>query len=89
MVISIWMVGAIWLIASILFYIFAIPKMFGGSLKNEWWMIKLTVFLMSMLMIQVGAVLLYGFGSIIIYIFNVIISTDWISFFNHEVIYIK
>lgn len=89
MIISIWMIGALWLIISILLYIFAIPKMFGGSLKNEWWLIKVIVFLMCMLMTQVGAFLLYVLGLIIVDIFNLIVSTNWTSFFNHEVIYIK
>lgn len=89
MVISIWMIGALWLIISILFYIFVIPKMFGGSLKNEWWMIKVVVFLMSMLIVQLGAFTIYGVGYAIISIIELLFSTDWLSFFNHEVIYIK
>jgi hypothetical protein len=89
MVISIWMIGALWLIISILLYIFAIPKMFGGSLKNEWWMIKVVVFLMSMLIVQLGAFTIYGVGYAIISIIELLFSTDWLSFFNHEVIYIK
>ena len=86
MVISVWMIGALWLFFSTLLYIFGASKMFGESVKTEG---RFLTFMMCILITEMGALLLYILGFIIISVFNLIISANWISFFNHEVIYIK
>ena len=86
MVISVWMICALWLFFSTLLYIFGASKMFGESAKNE---CRLVTFMMCILITEMGALLLYVLGFIIVSIFNLIISANWISFFNYEVIYIK
>ena len=86
MVISVWMIGALWLFFSTLLYIFGTSKMFGESVKNEG---RFMMFMMCVLITEIGALLLYILGLIIVSIFNLIISANWMSFFNYEVIYIK
>ena len=86
MVISVWMIGALWLFFSILLYIFGASKMFGESVKNEG---RFLTFMMCVCITEIGALLLCILGFIIADVFKLIISTNWISFFNHEVIYIK
>ena len=86
MVISVWMIGALWLFFSTLLYIFGASKMFGESVKNEG---RFLTFMMCVCITEIGALLLCILGFIIADIFKLIISTNWISFFNHEVIYIK
>ena len=86
MVISVWMIGALWLFFSTLLYIFGASKMFGESVKNEG---RFLTFIMCVCITEIGALLLYILGFIIADVFKLIISTNWISFFNHEVIYIK
>lgn len=86
MVISVWMIGALWLFFSTLLYIFGASKMFGESVKNEG---RFLTFMMCVCITEIGALLLYILGFIIADVFKLIISTNWISFFNHEVIYIK
>ena len=86
MVISVWMIGALWLFFSTLLYIFGASKMFGESVKNEG---RFLTFMMCILITEMGALLLYILGFIIVNVFNLIISANWISFFNYEVIYIK
>ena len=86
MVISVWMIGALWLFFSILLYIFGTSKMFGESVKNEG---RFLTFMMCVCITAIGALLLCILGFIIAGVFKLIISTNWISFFNHEVIYIK
>ena len=85
MVISVWMIGALWLFFSTLLYIFGASKIFGESGENEG---RFLTFMMCMLITEIGALLLYILGFIIVSVFNLIISENWISFFNHEVIYI-
>ena len=85
MVISVWMIGALWLFFSTLLYIFGASKMFGESVKNEG---RFLTFMMCVCITEIGALLLYILGFIIADVFKLIISTNWISFFNHEVIYI-
>ena len=86
MVISVWMIGALWLFFSTLLYIFGASKMFGESVKNEG---RFLTFMMCVCITAIGALLLCILGVIIAGVFKLIISTNWISFFNHEVIYIK
>lgn len=86
MVISVWMIGSLWLFFSTLLYIFGSSKMFGESVKSEG---RFMMFMMCVLITEIGALLLYILGLIIVSIFNLIISANWVSFFNHEVIYIK
>ena len=86
MVISVWMIGALWLFFSTLLYIFGASKMFGESVKNEG---RFLTFIMCVCITEIGALLLYILGFIIADVFKLIISTNWTSFFNHEVIYIK
>lgn len=86
MVISVWMIGALWLFFSTLLYIFGASKMFGESVKNEG---RFLTFMMCVCITEIGALLLCILGFIIADVFKLIISTNWISFFNHEVIYIK
>ena len=86
MVISVWMIGALWLFFSTLLYIFGASKMFGESVKNEG---RFLTFMMCVCITEIGALLLYILGFIIADVFKLIISTNWISFFNREVIYIK
>lgn len=86
MVISVWMIGALWLFFSTLLYIFGASKMFGESVKTEG---RFLTFMMCILITEMGALLLYILGFIIVSVFNLIISANWISFFNYEVIYIK
>lgn len=86
MVISVWMIGALWLFFSTLLYIFGASKMFGESVKNEG---RFLTFMMCVCITEIGALLLYFLGFIIVSVFNLIISENWISFFNHEVIYIN
>ena len=86
MVISVWMIGALWLFFSILLYIFGASKMFGESVKNEG---RFLTFMMCVCITTIGALLLCILSVIIAGVFKLIISTNWISFFNHEVIYIK
>lgn len=80
------MIGSLWLFFSTLLYIFGASKMFGESVKNEG---RFMMFMMCVLITEIGALLLYILGLIIVSIFNLIISANWMSFFNHEVIYIK
>ena len=86
MVISVWMIGALWLFFSTLLYIFGASKMFGESVKNEG---RFLTFMMCILITEMGALLLYILGFIIVSVFNLIISANWISFFFFVVIYIK
>ena len=86
MVISVWMIGSLWLFFSTLLYIFGASKMFGESVKNEG---RFMMFMMCVLITEIGALLLYILGFIIVSIFNLIITANWMSFFNYEVIYIK
>ena len=86
MVISVWMIGALWLFFSTLLYIFGASKMLGESVKTEG---RFLMFMMCVLITEIGALLLYILGFIIVSVFNLIISANWISFFNYEVIYIK
>ena len=86
MVISVWMIGALWLFFSTLLYIFGASKIFGESVKTEG---RFLTFMMCVCITEIGALLLYILGFIIVSVFNLIISENWISFFNYEVIYIK
>ena len=80
------MIGALWLFFFILLYIFGASKIFGESVKTEG---RFLTFMMCILITEMGALLLYILGFIIVSVFNLIISANWISFFNYEVIYIK
>ena len=85
MVISVWMIDALWLFFSTIVYIFFASKMFRERMKNEG---RFLTFMMCVCITEIGALLLYILGFIIADVFKLIISTNWISFFNHEVIYI-
>ena len=87
MVISLWMILVVYLIISSLVFIGILR--WDEDLMNEGIGIKILVFMMSMLMTALGLIILSLIGKLLIVLFNEIISTDWGSFFNREIIYIK
>ena len=87
MVISLWMILVVYLIISSLVFIGILR--WDDDLMNEGIGIKILVFMMSMLMTALGLIILSLIGKLLIVLFNEIISTDWGSFFNREIIYIK
>ena len=87
MVISLWMILVVYLIISSLVFIGILR--WDDDLMNEGIGIKILVFMMSMLITALVLIILSLIGKLLIILFNEIISTDWGSFFNREIIYIK
>lgn len=87
MVISLWMILVVYLIISSLVFIGILR--WDEDLRNEGIVFKIFVFMMSMLITALVLIILNLIGKILILLFNEIISTDWGSFFNREIIYIK
>ena len=87
MVISLWMILVVHFIISSLVFIQILR--WDDDLRKQGIGIKILVFMMSMLMTALVLIMLNLIGKILILIFNEIISTDWGSFFNREIIYIK
>ena len=87
MVISLWMILVVYLIISSLVFIGILR--WDDDLMNGGIGIKILVFMMSMLITALVLIILSLIGKLLIILFNEIISTDWGSFFNREIIYIK
>ena len=86
MIISVWMVGILWVILSIC--VFIKISNFDKDIKTGPWYLKITVFLFSMLIVLFSALFLYAIGYILFRLINMLWDIDWKVFLNREVIYI-